>query len=339
MINWMPTRRCVVAALLCLVACSAQVDPEYRGKPLGVLQGQVLSKEGAVSSAGEAALLFWGGAKIPPESQVASSRRLLSLGVRAPVSGEFPSRFQMKLFTPPPPEAFDVPTRWSDSDRGFLGWVPSLTAIALIVALAPGTDKSHVTPKDILGVSTDHVVVFLARDIGAEPPLDRKTVEDVSLSLAHYTAREHAIPGTKGFHLARLNPITATEQKEYWSPGPNGVCARLAPIGEPVEADADEVFSSVANFDYEQCLRFSDGSAKTCTLYILDEGGELTHEQSAETDRCWEMLEAWDATLPLASGEASPQAVFIPNEAGFADPVTITLGATVRDYFEASLGH
>jgi hypothetical protein len=83
-------------AIAALAACDAQTDAGYSGEPLVTLRGRVES-QGQLPPL-EAAMLWQRGPPPGTDDQL--------LATRAPVTSGFPASFTLRLYTPPPAEAF-----------------------------------------------------------------------------------------------------------------------------------------------------------------------------------------------------------------------------------------
>jgi hypothetical protein len=83
------------------------------------------------------------------------------------------------------------PKRFSDGKRAW--------TFAYIVALAPNSDKSHVSRKDILGVSLDYYAPLLCGGCG-------------SRYLRGVFASRYSVPGAKGYHFSSIFPLSLPER-------------------------------------------------------------------------------------------------------------------------------
>jgi hypothetical protein len=130
-------------AALSLAACTSQVDPTYQGEPLATVQGSV---DGDGSSPASSVVLIWD----------VNDHPLDLVGTTAPITDQFPAGFTMPLYTPPPDDALIVATETGTDAVG----------VAYIVVAKAGTSEGKILDgdqlvSDMLGMSEDHVVVYL----------------------------------------------------------------------------------------------------------------------------------------------------------------------------------
>jgi len=164
-------------ALLALVACDAQTDPGYQGEPLVTLRGRVESS-GQLPPL-NAAMLWQRGP--PPGTDEQEFATL------APVTPGFPATFILRLYRPPPEEAFRTLTagapRWA---RANAAAVPYGVAPAQVGALPAAYGTSYT-------FDAQHWVMFVDSDV---PP---------------NTLTEWWLGGAlgAGYHLVRVLPLAA----------------------------------------------------------------------------------------------------------------------------------
>ncbi len=180
----------VLATTALGIGCSAQVDPDYPGEPLGRIQGSLITGSTPAPPGIEVAILYYG---------FGPNWEKQSLGVSGPISAGSPGTFTMDIFSPPPPEAFG-PVGWPDGGIGpDSEFQANKWTVGYIVALAPNIDKSRVRPNDILGVSLDYQILYFQEQ--AAPG-----------SCEEWYASHYAVPGTKGYQLSAIYPLTLPER-------------------------------------------------------------------------------------------------------------------------------
>jgi hypothetical protein len=138
---------CAFAGLL--LGCDAQTDSAYQGEPLVTLHGRV-ETSGALPPL-EAAMLWQRG---PPPSVNDQE-----LATRAPVQGQFPATFVLKLYRPPPSAAVRTlaagEVAWA---RANAAAVPFGVAPDQVGALPAAANPSYT-------FDPDHWVVHLEEDV------------------------------------------------------------------------------------------------------------------------------------------------------------------------------
>ena len=140
----------VAGLLLALVAaCDAQTDPGYSGEPLVTLHGRV-EGQGQLPPL-EAAMLWQRG---PPPGTTDQE-----LATRAPVTTGFPATFVLRLYSPPPEQAFRSfapgAPRWA---RANAAAVPYGVAPSQVPTLGSVFNASYT-------FDPDHWVMYLETDV------------------------------------------------------------------------------------------------------------------------------------------------------------------------------
>jgi len=302
-------RRLGLALLLAgPLACSAQAEPDYRGEPLAVVRGAIVTGEHAAPSDVEAAVVWIS----EPEQDGWPVARVH-------VSGEFPAQFTVEVFDPPPEPA-------ELSETLGTGDVRNPIAIGMLAAIAPNSG-ARVSYDEILGVWLDGGVQYFWRDANGQA---NDWVRD--------EAERRKLPPTKGYHLFRQTSDEHTEAESFrcqnWD-----LCQHDVLTFAPGESSPDTSGSTRAaadrqalyDADYDKCLKYLDHPA-TCTNYSPE---PRTPEEQAETGRCSDLRvqtqeralaatdNRWDCPEPWPSTE---------NPEGFDYPVSIRLGSTWVDW-------
>jgi hypothetical protein len=91
------------ALVLTAFGCTSQVDDGYRGEPLAKVSGTVETDGTTIAPASVAAALVWAQARFGIGSQQLESLRWLAEST--PVTGQFPAKFTLNIYQPPPAEA------------------------------------------------------------------------------------------------------------------------------------------------------------------------------------------------------------------------------------------
>jgi hypothetical protein len=303
-------KRCLGLALMlaAVPACSAQAEPDYRGEPLAVLRGAIVTGERAAPGDVEAAVVW------------VSEPELDGWPIaRVHVRGEFPAQFSVEVFDPPP-EPAELPEMIQTDDAR------NPIAIGILAAIAPNSGD-RVSYDEILGVWLDGGVQYFWRDANGE-----------ANDWVRNEAERRKLPPTKGYHLFRQTSDEQTEAESFrcqnWDLCRHDVLT-LARGEKSTEssgtsraaADRQALFDA----DYAKCLKYLD-QPMTCTNYAPE---PRTADEQAETQRCselqvqtqeramaatdnrWECPEPWQATV---------------NPDGFDYPVSIRLGTTWVDW-------
>ncbi|WP_437874833.1 hypothetical protein [Sorangium sp. So ce513] len=172
-----PFASAVVASSFLLLACDAQVDPEYRGEPLATIQGAIVDEGGAGAGALYTAILNYNFV-IDDFSRIDS----------APVIGSFPAEFRIDLNVPPPAEALN------DFTLGGARPSESRFSTGYIAVLHEGTDP-NVDPGALAGIAEEHMLVYVETDV--QPGTESERFLGGAL--------------TAGYHLMKWAPMTEAE--------------------------------------------------------------------------------------------------------------------------------
>ena len=132
-----------------LFGCSSQADTAYQGEPLAVLSGTV-DTQGAAPPPELYAALAWAQPTFEPNSDVLQS--LSYVAQAAPVSGQFPARFTLDVYQPPPTSTLES---CSDGANIAIGFLVTLDAAPVSGAYVPST---------VDGAAAGTVVVYVDSD-------------------------------------------------------------------------------------------------------------------------------------------------------------------------------
>ncbi len=171
----MTTSRSILLALLVpLAACDAQVDGDSQGTALARLQGNVSSARADTPVAADVAVIWrkWRGAG------------LISGGIE-PVEGRFPSEFSLSIYEPPPAAMLNT---YLDEGVQF--------AVAYIEAVEPGQTEFLYPAPQALGMDFDHLLVYVPADVRAD---------------SFVATFLHSAPSA-GFHLYGAHHLTPEER-------------------------------------------------------------------------------------------------------------------------------
>jgi hypothetical protein len=170
------TRASGIFALL-VASCSAQETPLYRGEPLAVIHGAVISAPHASPIPAAEAVLLWSKFSGADDNE----------WMRVAVQSGFPSTYRIPLYTPPPASVL-VHLGQGPTEPGL-----AIAGVSVFAAGAATGDTSS-----FLGVARAAVVVYLAADApnGTE------------------TAKLFGAPLHAGYHVLRVvaDPLTTAQR-------------------------------------------------------------------------------------------------------------------------------
>lgn len=218
--NRFPLVSAVVASSFLLLACDAQVDPEYRGEPLATIQGAIVDDGGVDTSDLYTAILNYN-FLINDFSHIDS----------APVVGSFPAEFTIDLSVPPPAEALN------DFTLGGARPSESRFSTGYIGVLHEGMDPNVEAAAAIAGLAEEYMLVYVETDV--QPGTESERFLGGAL--------------TAGYHLMKWRPMTEAELQAYedCKVTPD---ARSCGIAEGGDAD-DRLVPNPEEFDSEVTIR------------------------------------------------------------------------------------
>ena len=295
-----------------LGGCNAQVDPQYRGEPMATVKGSVVTPEAgpAAPSGGLDAAIVW-----MTTGQQGPARYTTKLvGSRVPVVGRFPAEFSLNVYAPPPADGQVLIAAGLRPD-----YLPTGVWLGVVVAVSTGAKASEIHPHDVVGADVGHLVLYFDHDLGAAPdPMggaEGDSIEENPMNYAAILAQVFHVPGTKGYHLAKIDPgspdsIAQSDQCRW-----GGLCVRT--VGEPVPDEQE-----YRDWDYARCTQHSP-SAMSCSEFWI--GAMRSQADEAEDKRCTKLKD--QRGTPTCSTPMST----LENAQGFNDPATIVLGKTIWD--------
>lgn len=142
------------ALVACALACTSQADDDFRGDPLATLSGTVTTDGKSLAPASVEAALVWAQPNFGVGSQKLASLKWLAEST--PVTGQFPAKFTLKVYQPPPPDALIACA--SSSAR---------IAAAFIVALDGAANPSApdaFDPSTVVGRAAGDLLFYLDSD-------------------------------------------------------------------------------------------------------------------------------------------------------------------------------
>lgn len=173
------TFRALTSAMIAisLAACGdAQVDADYLGEPLAIVEGTITAESESAHGMHEATLVW--------DNQHADPGQPAVVATKAPVMGSFPAAFRLKVYTPPPANIF--------TDFSFGGMYPGEGRIAFgyITTIKAGVTmpQPESSQGGVTGLAEDFLVIYAEKDV---QPGSR---------LAEFL---HG-PLAKGFHLMKV---------------------------------------------------------------------------------------------------------------------------------------
>ncbi len=308
--------------------CSAQADRHYPGEPLAQIRGSVVTESATGPSAVQASILWIHQSSSDPYAQPDL------IGTKVPVTGTFPASFTLSLYDPPPAAA-----EWHEGAEVLNGLVNSPTMLTpvwidggppgtpvgvwagYIAAISADNSSTEVHPSDVLGIDTEHIVVYFdhdPKDGGGDP--------------VGWIADNFAVPFSKGYHLAKVDTEQQAITERVTACMEGSVCQHYIET-----AGTDEWTQANDDWHFARCKRLHP-SNPTCTI-APDANGAYT---SAADAAC---MNAFMVDVPACVGldaggpPSGPQyqpgmfVGFSGNPNDLTDPATITLGTTVWDGF------
>jgi len=181
------TKFASILGVLSLAACSAQADHDYKGEPMMVISGSVEHSEVGLNQDAVPVLGWY--------AETPTAKEGVGLFARVDVTGEFPNRFSLKIYEPPPPQT-----------RGGADITSDKIAVARILALRDGADWNvddfyNSPPPDwVLGAAGNFLVWYADEDIPPTPYFRTEDGADAGLA--------------RGYNLIRLANWTEDEQAQ-----------------------------------------------------------------------------------------------------------------------------
>ncbi|WP_437567165.1 hypothetical protein [Sorangium sp. So ce542] len=219
--NRVPFVSAVAASSFLLLACDAQVDPEYRGEPLATIQGAIVDEGGSTGGHLRTAILNY--------NFLVNDFGHTDI---APVVGSFPAEFRIDLNVPPPAEVLN------DFTRGGARPSESRFSTGYIAVLKEGLDP-NVDPASIAGLAEEYMLVYVETDV--QPGTQSERFLGGALSA--------------GYHLMKWAPMTEAELQAYdackATPDP-----RSCGVAEGGDAD-DRLVPNPEEFDSEVTIRIA----------------------------------------------------------------------------------
>ncbi len=178
-----PFPEIVVASTTALLACAAQVGPNYPGESLATFEGTVVTSHTAGPAPSMDAALIWDyGQDIPGHAYQRN------VSARVHVDGTFPARFKLDVYAAPPAGG---PALIVDRGGGATCTASGMF-VARVAAVRAGTADGEIAESDVLGIDGNHFVAYLDRDAA---PNDECVA---------YAARFLRIDATRGYHLVKV---------------------------------------------------------------------------------------------------------------------------------------
>jgi hypothetical protein len=303
-----------------LLACSAQVETDYRGEPVATLHGFVASRAALESEPHLRAAILWG----------TSEPRLI--GEHVAVSGTFPASFSLDVYAAPPKEA-ELKTFGMDYcvDGEELSSIepgapcagqriPAGTGLGMwqgfLAAIDSDLEEGEVQRDDIAGIDVDHMLVYYDHDDPRGSPLPKEpSVEQLAqrLELISLDQPEHRQGYERGYSLVKFNPEYRAWEQQNQECKWQGMCVHWI-------FDAD--YQDARDWDFQRCTeRFPENP--TCSArpeYASDGESEASAECRAQYD-----------AIGHDCRSSTSEPALIDNPDGLDDPITIQLGKTFWD--------
>jgi len=211
----------ILTLVTTLCACDPQADPGYRGEQLGAVTGLVRNEMSGAPGAAQA-VLVWGNTARSGDYWY---------GETVAVTGDFPARFTLPLYTPPPADVLnDFTAGGARADETRIG-------VAYIGVTPAGPVDEETVP---LGIAEDHLLVYVETDVKA------------GTSSAQFLGGQLAA----GYHLMAVDKLTDAElqaieacREEAWATG-----------GDPEECGStfDQLYPAPQDLATEISIRLVD---------------------------------------------------------------------------------
>lgn len=310
-----------------LLACSSQVESDYRGEPIATMHGVVSTRAELDSIPDVSAAIVWLHADSQPRM----------VGERIDVTDSFPASFTLNLYGPPPSEAEVTDSQdWcvSGSQRHGLiegescagQVIPKGTGLGLwmgyLAAIRADAPDGEISRSDIVGIDVDHMLVYYTR--GSDDPLppmpSLKDLAANTVSVGNADSTHQA-----GYTLLKKNPeFEAIDQADRDCTWQDGCVHWLASPG-PLH----DFFQEFFEWELERCLqRFPENSVCTArSIPTLEDWVPVGPEDAAsiECRQNYEILSNACSTIT----EVRPYTELSGD--GLDDPIAIQLGLGIWD--------
>ncbi|MEM9487785.1 MAG: hypothetical protein AAGC55_01510 [Myxococcota bacterium] len=171
-------------ASLGVLGCDSQVDPTFPGDSLATLQGNITSELTEAPGEAEAVLVWFAD----------TGEGDFIIAERVVVGSDFPSSFEMDVFTPPPADAiFPISAELN-------GGQESGIAFAMMIAVESGTDITDESQLEagLLGLAEHHMLLYVKDNAVGDATLIEEDGEPSSIKVGESLA--------PGFHIMDLVP-------------------------------------------------------------------------------------------------------------------------------------
>lgn len=303
-----------------LLACSSQVETDYRGEPVATLHGFVASRAALESETHLRAAIVWG------------TTEPRFVGEHVDVSGMFPASFSLDVYAAPPEEAeiktFSVdycvdgeelsniaPGTACDGQR-----IPEGTGMGMwqgfLAAVDSDVSDGEIQLDDIAGIDVDHMLVYYDHDDPRGSPVpENATAEQLAqhFDLTSLAYPQQPIGYERGYTLIKFNPeyeawIEQTRECRW-----QGLC---------VHWSSEDDHQAYWDWEFQRCTeRFPENP--TCSA-------RPEHVADGESEASAECRAQYDAIDHRCTSSTSEPALS-DNPDGLDDPITIQLGMTFWD--------
>jgi hypothetical protein len=299
-----------------LGACAAQVDPEYQGEPIATMRGTVVAPQALETDKAVSAAIVWTADTWFPDGVYKPK----FIGTRFGVTGSFPARFTLDLYTAP---SFEPESDY----KMYVGY---------LAAVASNAPDSDIAARDILGIDTNHILLYFVNDTPSYESLitDSTLSENKRQVLSTRISAPVAfnVSGDKGYHLAKLNPVVKERRHTSDECSWDGLCVhKISPSG----LDTDDFET-----EFERCTEaFPQNPSCSAWVYTLrdasPDGSIIPRADEPDwSTACNEQRAAlvvpgscdWDGS------ELENGSLYSDNRRGLADPITIEMGKAIWDF-------
>lgn len=317
-----------------LLACSSQVESDYRGEPIATMHG-VVAASAELDVPDVSAAIVW----------VHADRQPRLVGERIDVTDSFPASFTLNLYTPPPVEAEVSDTQDNcvfgsdftgkhslqpgESCEGEI--VPAGTGLGLwigyLAAIRADAPDGEISRSDIVGIDVDHVLVYYTRASDDPlPPMPSLKDKAAHAELATFgnADAEHAAGYTLLKENAEFQAIRAVDRECKWRER----CVRW----QALPGEQHDFFDELYEWELQRCLqRFPENPTCTARSVAAYEGWAAVGPEEASSIECRELFDAETADCGTQT-ELLPYTDLVGD--GLDDPITIQLGLGLWDAAE-----
>lgn len=205
-----------------LLACSSQVESDYKGEPIATLSGVVAASSSLEDVPEVEAAIVW---------NTLSEDGPIWVGERIEVTGSFPANFKLNLYAAPPADA-EVPAGFdycvTDAEAGVLGihaddepacgglLIPKGTGtgmwVGFLAAIRADAPDGEIELSDVIGIDPDHMLLY--HDHASDDPLPAMPTAAQAAAALDVAIVMENLEHEVGYLLLEENPAWADEQAD-----------------------------------------------------------------------------------------------------------------------------